>query len=441
MSGEHSKKSAAGRKSHSEQDCTSSLSSYLNSVGRISQADPVMLQTLAESVDELQLEIGKRLARFGFTALEYCRILEECSNSGSSPEDFFLSSSLRQGGTALPLNLLEQLNDWKEEIRNAHALLEETFEKGLPCHEKRDDLLRIMEKFRINGVMARELYQTAAGYTELNPEHYSQAEKRFLMNTDEIKEALRELDGMYAELEKRHTRMAECNLRLVVSIAGKYRECNVPLNDIIQEGNLGLMVAVQRFDVKLGNRFSTYAGWWIRQSIGRAIAEQFRVIRIPAHMVSTIAAINRAEQRFILEYDRIPEVEEIAAVLEMPAARVSAIRKMARQTISLQSPVTPDENGSSLEDVLPDEQALDPARSVSGESIRQQLKKLLDTLSEREQQILKMRFGLLGERVHTLQEISEHFSISRERVRQLELQILNKLRTPENRRLFGSHDI
>ena len=257
MSGEHSKKSAAGRKNHSEQDCTSSLSSYLNSVGRISQADPVMLQTLAESVDELQLEIGKRLARFGFTALEYCRILEECSNSGSSPEDFFLSSSLRQGGTALPLNLLEQLNDWKEEIRNAHALLEETFEKGLPCHEKRDDLLRIMEKFRINGVMARELYQTAAGYTELNPEHYSQAEKRFLMNADEIKEALRELDGMYAELEKRHTRMAECNLRLVVSIAGKYRECNVPLNDIIQEGNLGLMVAVQRFD-KEGEPFEFF---------------------------------------------------------------------------------------------------------------------------------------------------------------------------------------
>ena len=431
MSGEHSKKSAAGRKNHSEQDCTSSLSSYLNSVGRISQADPVMLQTLAESVDELQLEIGKRLARFGFTALEYCRILEECSNSGSSPEDFFLSSSLRQGGTALPLNLLEQLNDWKEEIRNAHALLEETFEKGLPCHEKRDDLLRIMEKFRINGVMARELYQTAAGYTELNPEHYSQAEKRFLMNADEIKEALRELDGMYAELEKRHTRMAECNLRLVVSIAGKYRECNVPLNDIIQEGNLGLMVAVQRFDVKLGNRFSTYAGWWIKHYILRAISEQSRVIRLPLHMIQLIQNMNRAEQRFIQNEGREPENHELAALLEMPVARISAVRKMAAQSLSLQAPLNPDEEGGSLEELIAPEEKSEPWRNFAKKILFDKLYEMLNTLPERERQIIIYRFGLYGEPALPLCDISARLKLSRERVRQLENKVMALLRSKE----------
>ena len=158
-------------------------------------------------------------------------------------------------------------------------------------------------------------------------------------------------------------------------------------------------------------------------------------------MISTIAAINRVEQRFILEHDRMPEVEEIAAQLGLPAARISAIRKMARQTISLQSPLSVDENGSSLEDVLPDEQALDPAQKISAASVKMQLDRLLATLTPRERKILAMRFGLLGEKVHTLQEISEHFNISRERVRQLEMQTLNKLRAPENLKLFGSHQI
>ena len=206
----------------------------------------------------------------------------------------------------------------------------------------------------------------------------------------------------------------------------------------MQEGNIGLMRSLEKFDFNLNHKFSTYASWWIRQSIGKAIAEQFRVIRIPAHMVSTIAAINRVEQRFILEHDRMPEVDEIASVLEMPPARVSAIRKMARQTISLQSPLSVDDNGSSLEDVLPDEQVIDPAKNVSDETVKRQLEKLLAALSERERTILTMRFGLLGENVRTLQEISEHFNISRERVRQLEMQTLNKLRTPEIMRIFGS---
>lgn len=240
------------------------------------------------------------------------------------------------------------------------------------------------------------------------------------------------------ELLDLRQQMIEGNLRLVVRIVNQYSYRQLSVSDLVQEGNMGLMRSLEKFDFNLKHKFSTYASWWIRHSIGRAIAEQFRIIRIPAHMISTIAAINRAEQRFIMEHDRMPESDEIAAMLEMPAARISAIRKMARQTISLQSPLSGDENGSILEDVLPDEQAMEPSQKVSDATIRKQLIKLLDTLSPREREILTMRFGLLGEKVHTLHEISRHFNISRERVRQLELQTLNKLRTPENMRLFGA---
>ena len=243
----------------------------------------------------------------------------------------------------------------------------------------------------------------------------------------------------WQELQDLRQQMIEGNLRLVVRIVNQYSYRQLSVSDLVQEGNIGLMRSLEKFDFNLKNKFSTYASWWIRHSIGRAIAEQFRIIRIPAHMISTIAAINRTEQRFIMEHDRMPEAEEIAAILGLPVARISAIRKMARQTISLQSPLSVDENGSCLEDVLPDEQATDPARNVSDETLRKQLTKLLETLSERERKILNMRFGLMGEKVHTLQEISNHFNISRERVRQLEMQTLNKLRTPENLRLFGAH--
>lgn len=432
MSDERTKKTAApGRKKSSEQDFASSLSSYLNSVGKLSQADPAMLQTLAESIDELQAEIGTRLARFGFCALEFCRILEECSSSGTSAEDFFLTSSLRQGGETLPLNLIEQLNCWKKDIQKAHAALEEAFKKGHECSEKREKLLQIMGRFRINGVMARELYQTAAGYTELNPENHHQAEERFLMTAPEIKEALRELDGMYAELEKRHNRMAEYNLRLVISIAGKYRECNVPLNDIIQEGNLGLMVAVQRFDVKLGNRFSTYAGWWIKHYILRAVSEQSRVIRLPLHMIQLIQNMNRAEQRFLQNEGREPENHELAALLEMPVARISAVRKMASQSLSLQAPLSPDDEGGSLEDLIAPEEKSEPWRNFAQKILFDKLYEMVNTLPERERQIIIYRFGLYGEPALPLCDISARLKLSRERVRQLENKVMALLRSKE----------
>jgi RNA polymerase primary sigma factor len=175
------------------------------------------------------------------------------------------------------------------------------------------------------------------------------------MTNSELETSVSHLAQLCKKLERLHTRMAETNLRLVISIANKYRECNVPLNDIIQEGNLGLMVAVQRFDFNLGNRFSTYAGWWIKHYILRAVAEQSRVVRLPLHIIQSIQNMNRAEQRFIQNEGREPDNAELAAALEMPVARVSAMRKMASQSISLQASVNSEDSSQTVEDLIADE--------------------------------------------------------------------------------------
>lgn len=429
MSSEYKKKSAETNKHlHSNTD---SLTSYLNSVGRISQAEPAVLQSLAHSIDQLQLTIEERLSRFGFTALEFSRLLEECFSSGSSPEDYFLSSSLRQGQKLLAPDIMEQLKEWKTEIQRSHQDLETAFNTKAPCDEKRAALSKIMVRFRPNGSITRELYQTAAGYTELNPEHPGQAESRFLMTGNEIQKELSELSTLYKQLEQLHIRMAESNLRLVVSLAGKYRECNVPLNDIIQEGNLGLMVAVQRFDVQLGNRFSTYAGWWIKHYILRAISEQSRVVRLPLHMIQAIQNMNRAEQRFIQNEGREPENSELAELLELPVARVSAMRKMASQSLSLQAPLSTEEDGSSLEELIAPEENSEPWRNYARKLLYDKLYEMLNTLPERERQIIIYRFGLCGEPVLPLCEISARLHLSRERVRQLENKVMNLLRSKE----------
>ena len=181
-------------------------------------------------------------------------------------------------------------------------------------------------------------------------------------------------------------------------------------------------------DFRLGNRFSTYASWWIRQNIARAIAAQGRVIRIPAHMIQTINAMNREEQRFIQEHDRYPEAAELAEILQMPLPRLNAIRKMAWQTISLQSPISGSDNGTVLEDIIADDTSVGPAAEFSRKVLYQKLYEMLGSLPERDQQIIILRFGLFGHRELRLAEVSERFGLTRERIRQLEGSILDNMR-------------
>ena len=358
-------------------------------------------KTPEEKLNEL-LEKGKKAGKLSAKELE---CIEELNLDSEVVDKFY--EALEANGIDIDIagaDLLPPIDDVLPDVEDLAGIEEVT-------EEEINDTDALVDSFSTDDPV--RMYLKEIGKVPL------------LTPEEEIELATRMSQG---DEDAKH-RMTEANLRLVVSIAKRYVGRGMLFLDLIQEGNLGLIKAVEKFDYTKGYKFSTYATWWIRQAITRAIADQARTIRIPVHMVETINKTIRVSRQLLQELGHDPSAEEIAREMDMPVEKVRDILKIAQEPVSLETPIGEEED-SHLGDFIPDEDASEPSEAASFSLLREQLEEVLDTLAPREKKVLELRFGIVDGRTRTLEEVGKEFNVTRERIRQIEAKALRKLRHP-----------